>query len=193
MEIQIDRSIVGGLRIAAGAKISITDSIVDATRETDVALSALDDAGPAGALSIESSTVIGKVHTEEMTLASNSIFLADLASVEPAVRSEKKQTGCIRFCYLPWSAIVPRRHRCVPTNAEDIFRVRPEFTSTRYGDPGYGQLALATSIEIRTGAEDEGEIGAFHHLYQPQREANVRVRMKEYLRFGLEAGIYYVT
>lgn len=193
VEIQIDRSIVGGLRVAAGAKISITDSIVDATRETDVALAALDDAGPAGALSIESSTVIGKVRTEEITLASNSIFLADLASIEPAVRSERKQTGCIRFCYLPRSAIVPRRHRCVPTNAEDIFRVRPEFTSTRYGDPGYGQLALTTSIEIRTGADDEGEIGAFHHVYQPQREANVRMRMKEYLRFGLEAGIYYVT
>ena len=202
VEIQIERSIVGGLRVAAGAKITITDSIVDATHETGVAISALDDVGPAGALSIECSTVIGKVHTEEMILASNSIFHADLAPSDPwigagmpgtSVRSERKQNGCVRFCLIPWSAIVPRRHRCVPASAGDIFRVRTQFTSTSYGDPGYGQLALATAMEIRSGADDEAEMGVFHHLYQPQREANVRVRMKEYLRFGLKAGIYYVT
>lgn len=202
VEIQIERSIVGGLRVAAEARISIIDSIVDATQDTDVAISALDDVSPAGAISIERSTVIGKVHTQEMTLASNSIFYADLAAGDPwigvgkpgtAVRSERKQKGCVRFCFIPWSAIVPRRHRCAPASKEDIFRVQPQFTSTSYGDPGYGQLALATPMEISSGADDEAEMGVFHHLYQPQRKANVRVRMKEYLRFGLEAGIYYVT
>jgi hypothetical protein len=48
-------------------------------------------------------------------------------------------------------------------------------------------------MEIRNGAEDEAEIGAFHTLYQLQRDTNLRVRLKEYLRFGLEVGIFYVT
>ena len=43
------------------------------------------------------------------------------------------------------------------------------------------------------GADDEGEMGVFHDLYQPQREANLRVRLEEYLRFGLEAGIFYTS
>jgi hypothetical protein len=30
-------------------------------------------------------------------------------------------------------------------------------------------------------------------VYQPQREANLRVRLNEYLRFGLEAGVFYVS
>jgi hypothetical protein len=34
-------------------------------------------------------------------------------------------------------------------------------------------------------------MGAFHDLYQPQRETNLRIRLDEYLRFGLEAGIFY--
>jgi hypothetical protein len=34
-------------------------------------------------------------------------------------------------------------------------------------------------------------MGAFHHLYQPQRDTNVRVRLDEYLRVGLEAGIFH--
>jgi hypothetical protein len=36
-------------------------------------------------------------------------------------------------------------------------------------------------------------MGAFHDLYQPQRERNLRVRLDEYLRFGLEAGVFYET
>jgi hypothetical protein len=36
-------------------------------------------------------------------------------------------------------------------------------------------------------------MGVYHHLHQPQRETNLRVRLDEYLRFGLEAGISYAT
>jgi hypothetical protein len=32
-----------------------------------------------------------------------------------------------------------------------------------------------------------------HPLYQPQRETNLRIRLDEYLRFGLHEGIFYVT
>jgi len=30
-------------------------------------------------------------------------------------------------------------------------------------------------------------------LKQPQRESNLRIALDEYLRFGLEAGIFFVT
>jgi hypothetical protein len=69
----------------------------------------------------------------------------------------------------------------------------PHFTSLRYGDPGYAQLRGATDRVIREGAEDEGEIGVMHPLYQPQRETNLRIRLDEYLRFGLHAGFFYAT
>ena len=72
-------------------------------------------------------------------------------------------------------------------------RVRPQFTSLRYGDAGYCQLSRSCADEIRKGADDESEMGAFHDLYQPQRETDLRVRLDEYLRFSLEAGIIYVN
>ena len=43
------------------------------------------------------------------------------------------------------------------------------------------------------GAENGAEMGLFQSLGQAQCEANVRARMEEYLRFGLESGIFYVT
>ena len=42
-------------------------------------------------------------------------------------------------------------------------------------------------------AHDESEMGVMHDLYQPQRETNVRIRLDEYLRFGLKAGIFYAS
>jgi hypothetical protein len=36
-------------------------------------------------------------------------------------------------------------------------------------------------------------MGAFHGLYAPRRESNLRTRLDEYLRVGLEAGIIHAT
>ena len=154
-----------------------------------VAYAAPNSKGPGGTLRVENSTVIGRVHTGLMELASNSIFLSP-------VHCERLQQGCVRFSYLPPESRTPRRHRCRPQEpddrAEDV-SVRPRFTSLRFGDPGYGQLSPFCALEIRQGADDEAEMGAFHDLYQSQREANLRVRLEEYLRFGLEAGVFYAS
>jgi hypothetical protein len=70
---------------------------------------------------------------------------------------------------------------------------QPHFTSLRYGDAAYGQLRRVTDGAIRMGADDASEMGVLHDLYQPQREDNLRIRLEEYLRFGLRAGIFYAT
>jgi len=74
-----------------------------------------------------------------------------------------------------------------------VAQIVPAFTSLGYDQPGYGQLRISAPEQIRTGADDEAEMGAFHDLFQPQRESNLRTRLDEYLRFGLEAGVFYET
>jgi hypothetical protein len=134
-----------------------------------------------------------------MIEASNTIFQARAAAndANPApVEAERLQQGCVRFSYVPPASRVPRQYRCQPQPGDSqpqAARVRPLFTSLRYGDAGYCQLSTRCADEIRQGADDEAEMGAFHHLYQPQREANLRTRLDEYLRFGLEAGIFYAS
>ena len=74
-----------------------------------------------------------------------------------------------------------------------LSRLFPRFTSKIYGDPGYCQLSRDCAIQLYTGAEDGAEMGVFNFLKQPQREANLQASLEEYLRFGLEAGIFYMT
>src|SRR5262249_50379915 len=134
--------------------------------------------------------------TQTMQLASNSIFLAQLEDADfwsAPVISERLQEGCVRFCFVPGGSRLPRKFQCQPADQSQETRVRPIFNSLRYGDSGYAQLSLHCASEIREGAEDDAEMGAFHDLFQPQRISNLRTRLDEYLRFGLEAGIFLAS
>jgi len=193
--VEIDSCILGPIRAVAGAEVHISNSIVDASASSEIAFA--DPSDDAGApLRIENSTIIGKVFTETMKLASNTIFFSDLKAGDTwsaAVRAERLQEGCVRFSFVPPGSQLPRLHRCQPANAADAARVRPVFTSLRYGDAAYCQLSRACAVEITHGADDQVEMGAFHNLYQPRREENLRAALDEYLRFGLEAGIFYAS
>jgi hypothetical protein len=192
--VEIDHCILGGIRADANATVSISDSIVDAMAPTGVAYAAADGVAAGGEVQIVASTVIGKVHARILRLVSNSLLDARLAESDAwtvPVQAERRQEGCVRFSYLPLTSKTPRRHRCVPAAAADAARIRPQFTSERYGHPAYLQLSARTPIEIRNGADDESEMGTYHGLFGPQRETNLRIRLEEYLRFGLEAGVFY--
>jgi hypothetical protein len=88
---------------------------------------------------------------------------------------------------------VPRRYRCLPESADSPELAVPRFTSLRYGFASYAQLATSSGAQLLNGADNDGQPGAFNFLFQPQRETNLRVRLNEYLRVGLEAGIIYAS
>lgn len=220
--IEIDRSIIGSIQVnqdevkSEPLPIIIRDSIVDATNSD---LEAIDAPGCPVAharLTILRSTVLGRVMVHSIDLAENTIF-------NGIVTTARRQQGCVRFCYVTPRSRTPRRYNCQPDLVElaivqelqdraskngtsqptepeltaakqqEIDRVRPQFNSTRYSTPTYCQLSRTCAAEIKRGADDESEIGVFHNLYQPQREANLRARLDEYTPAGMETGIIYVN
>jgi hypothetical protein len=194
LQVDIDSSITGRLRLPDEMKsLVIRDSILDAFG--GMALSDPDGLW-ASPTTLQRSTVFGEIRVKELTLASEVIFMGN-------VDAKRQQVGCVRFSYVPEKSQTPRRYRCQPDLAlekvadTDKARVKallvPSFTSKDYGHPGYAQLGPSCAKEIRTGAEKGSEMGAFCKLMQPQRETNLLIRLEEYLPFGLEAGIIYVT
>lgn len=199
LEVDISSSISGKIRLPVAMRsLTIRDSIVDAFGGMAISsrnTGSSDLYGPP--TTIERTTILGKIYVKELMLASESIFSGRVEAV-------RRQSGCVRFSYLPDKiSKTPRRYRCQPDLAiagladfeEETVRARlaPSFTSKSYGSPGYCQLGQNCAHEIRTGAEDGSEMGAFCRLMQPQRETNLRIRLLEYLPFGLEAGIIYIT
>ncbi len=196
--VELDSCIVGGVRIHVDAEFSALNSIIDAGAD-GIAYASLDGATGGGTLCLDQCTVLGKVHARVIERASNTIFLARVtAGDDPAdwpgpVLADRKQAGCIRFSYLPAGSRTPRRYRCQPERESDADRLRPVLTSSRYSDPGYCQLDRRTPDEIYRGADDESEMGVLHDRYQPQREHYLISRLDDYLRFGLEAGIFFAS
>jgi hypothetical protein len=208
VSVELESCISGPIGAVDGAHVLVRNTIVDSGSDTGVAygdISVFDVSSPPGSdlfgesgapLRVVNSTIIGKINTLTMELASNAIFLADLkpGDVWPApIYAERLQAGCVRFSYVPPGSRLPRLYRCQPADVADATRLRPVLTSLRYGDAGYCQLSQICAVEIRQGADDQAEMGAFHDLYQPQREANLNSSLGEYLRFGLEAGVFFAS
>jgi hypothetical protein len=192
--VTLEDCITGPVLLHDDATLHAQGCIVDACADDGVALDGLAAGAPAGELVLQACTVVGQVHTRLMRLASNCLFVSRLSAADPwpaPVWAERRQEGCVRFSFVPEGSLVPRRHRCLP-DAEHP-DVLPHFTSLRYADPGYAQLRSATDLVLREGADDGSEMGAMQVLHQPQREVNLRLRLDEYLRFGLHAGFFYVT
>jgi len=213
--IAIERSILGAIQVERDEvkedplRLSISDSILDATSPERVALGAYGKLCAYATLSVRRSTVFGQIQAYMIELAEDSILVGVILAC-------RRQQGCMRFCYVVPGSRTPRRYECQPDlveqavanlfakgdrtaaerdavlNAERL-RVEPEFDSTRYGTPTYCRLAATCAVEITAGADDESEIGVFHDLYQPQRAANLRQRLDEYTPAGTDAGIIYAS
>jgi hypothetical protein len=205
--VTLDHCIVGPVVAVEGAEVSANDSVIDAPAADEIAYCGRvgpgtvtnandrktgDGLAAGGHLTLEACTVLGKVHAEQLDV-SNSLLLAEPAGGgdpwDGPIWAERRQVGCIRFSFVPPGSRTPRRFQCAGADPAQ----RPNHTSLRYGDPGYMQLRRSTNPAIRNGASDESEMGVTHELYAPQRESNLRIRLDEYLRFGLEAGIFYAT
>jgi hypothetical protein len=210
----IERSIIGPIRVSEEdiktdpVAVEISDSIVDATDPQDVALAARDEELRAwAALRMVRTTVFGQLRVHEIDRLENSIVMG-------RIDVGRRQTGCVRFSYVPHGSRTPRRYHCQPDLVDEAVetrlrngelspneahelreaerqRVRPQFNGIRYGTATYCQLADDCAPEINRGADDESEMGVFHDLYQPQREANLQARLDDYVPIGMDAGIIH--
>jgi len=198
----IERSIIGSIQVSVSetqqepVSISLSDSIVDATSNDRPALESPTSTSLAYArVTARRCTFFGTVSAHAIDLAENCLFCG-------TVTVGRRQEGCVRFSYVPFGSRTPHRFRCQPDgvtsetgpdNAEnERRRVSPRFTSTRYGSPAYAQLAYDCAPEITGGAEDESEMGAFHDLYAPQREALLRERLADCTPEDRDAGLIFI-
>ena len=185
-------------------RVRISDSILDGAKPEYEVFGAPGCPVAHAVLTVLRSTVIGQIQAHAIELGGNSIFYGKITVA-------RRQIGCLRFCYVWPESRTPKRYNCQPDlvwkpiieeypseadrekrnlmQKQEETRIRPKFNSLRYGTPEYCQLADDCAEEIKQGADDESEMGVFQDLYQPQRMANLRVRLDEYLPARMDIGI----
>ncbi|QBR01438.1 hypothetical protein [Paraburkholderia pallida] len=206
----IANALCAALHVDERVTISVTDSAVDGGADTAPAIAGADGTSPCGEVDLAATTVLGTIAARETSLIENSI-------VTGVATFERTQGGCVRYSYVPPGSLTPQRFRCQPDlaiaaalaaasaaapldsateqaiTAQEALRVEPVFVSRQAGAGGYLQLADSGPAELAQGAESGDEMGLFHGMYNVRREANLRFRLTEYLRIGLEAGVIHAS
>jgi hypothetical protein len=191
----LTRVITGAIALPASCSVRVSASIIDAGSPDGPAYAGSDLASPGAALHIEDSTVIGKVRTQILRLASNTIFDARLGQGDPwqaPVWASRRQVGCVRFCWVPWNSLTPRRYECLPPDALTQATLQPTFITLRFGQPGYCLLSGDVPLAIWKGADNGSQIGVYLGIQETEAVTNVQIRSVEYLPANLERGVFLI-
>lgn len=154
-----------------------------------VALSAAALAFPEGTVTLDCVTVIGRAFVHR--LQASDTILGDFTVAEDS------QDGCVRFSAVSTGSKVPRQY-CSVTIATGAAL----FTSSAFGEPGYGQLletadraivAGAAGATVTAGAETGSEMGAYSSELAPIKERGLLIKYGEYMPLGLTPVVVHVT
>ena len=178
--IELIGCISGPILTDPGSQLRLTNCIIDAAATTAPALGGASVAGPAGAVWLFNCTLRGSVAVSLLALASNCIFLG-------GIMASQRQNGILRFCCTPAGTTGPRQYSCV---AADPDGMAPQFLSFQPGSVDYARLAQSNPAAILNGADDGGQIGAYHDALDTPLADGLSVRLAEYTPFSLQSGVF---
>jgi hypothetical protein len=168
--VEVTRCLMAGLDLSGPGSLRISDSVIDAGHTPGaVALQAAD-----GEIHLDRSTVFGEVDCRVLH-ASETIF-------ENTVTVTDRFHGCVRYSRVTGDSVLPRIHRVVKD-------VALKFVSLDRHNPAHARLVADADRRILAGAEDGGEMGAFHEFQLALRYEGYRRRLEESTPAGLMTGI----
>lgn len=151
--------------------IGSLENVLPSLALTDSLLESIDDTG-VGVCRLEYCTVLKQTacHTLE---ASDCILLeADIATLNKLF---------LRYSCVPWlppGVVDPNNGQA---HEVTITRVPPLFLNETFGDPACAVLHPVTDDSVRLGAEDGGELGAYHHRRFVLREVAAIDKLRDFL------------
>lgn len=145
---------------------------------------------PRGQVQLEYCTVLERLLAEHLTLS-------DAILMKPPRKDRVDQDvpaqGCIRFSRLP---NLPDSQWLADGQPSQLQRSRrscthrqPLFINTHFGSPGCGVLDWRCAPEIQSGAEDGGEMGAYHDARHHLAWQAMQEKLVNYLPLGQEAAL----
>jgi len=172
----VDACVLASIRLdgaAAGIeRILIRDSIVHARETGEVAIDART-----ALVRMARTTVIAPA-IDALAIRAEQLDVTD-SLIAGVAKAANTQAGCFRFSARHPDSLVPRAYRS--HTVHDMGRL---FASRRFGDWRYALLSEAAPAEVRRGAENGSEMGAFCGALVPIRHDSLAVKVDEYMPFG---------
>jgi hypothetical protein len=175
-ELVIERCILPSVRVqganAGIDRITISDSIVDATQPGSVGIAAARSEMNMSRCTLIAAT-LGTLCLDVEKLDATDTLVAGLADVTDL------QSGCFRFSARAAGSRVPH-----PYESHVLDELERLFVSRRFGDPACATLSPRAPAPLHNGSEEGSEIGAFCGERGPIKFDSLRTKVEEYLPFG---------
>lgn len=149
------------------------------------------EVGDGGMSRLEYCTIMGE-------FTSGSVQASDCIFAGPVTAKKYSELNCIRYSRIHPKSTVPMPLGLdmfkitsntveMPIFAKKIEEIKGSIVirPLEFGKPGYGVLHPAAPESIRSGAEDGGEMGAYHHLKYCQYDVAVLKKLENYLPVGM--------
>ncbi|MBP8132844.1 MAG: hypothetical protein KAY13_01105 [Zoogloea sp.] len=173
--------------------------IHDTSGQTSAALTARNSLfmrlfAPTNMATLEYVTVLDRLVVERLN-ASDCLLIPPLRKDPMTADTDVPRAGCIRFSRIDHPPTLPSDPQWIPPGqpsalkvfADSCTKLTPIFWNTRFGSPGCGVLHPQSDKTLRFGAEDGGEMGAYHDFAYTLREQAVMEKLKDTLPVGIEA------
>ena len=168
----IENSILSSILINGSSlldeSLCISDSILQSGNNAAIRVST-------GITKIQRTTVLGDVVVHR--LYSSDSIMTGLVIVTD------NQHGCFRFSAAPAASILPGPYESLLFDIMDSTDYW--FTSEIFGHPGFGQLSVAAPKVLYRGGENGAEMGAFNNLINAIKLDGLKIKIEEYMPFGL--------
>jgi len=200
--LSFERCVCGPVRLgpaaAGGAgvtgRLCVTGSVLTSDGDPSEALTA-----PQLDVELREVTVLGPSSMRSLS-ATDVVFAAP-------VTVTRRQSGCVRYSFVPAGSAVPRTFRCQPALAlaaardaagraltvdeADTVRLgaEPVFLDLDPAEPTFAMLHPLCPDGIRSGGEDDAEMGVFARAAFGVAVSNTRALFEEFLPVALEAAV----
>jgi hypothetical protein len=192
---RLEDSIVSGAVVLRSGRVEIRRSAItwlgtyawnETVPDADVRDSLLGTVDAGHRVRFIGSTVLGTLKAGRCQ-ASDSIFVGEvtLTGTRPATSpGAGERFHCFRYSRLPPE---PLKTALAHQEAYQCVSDKPLFFSSELGKVMCGVLRPESPASLLEGAEDGGEMGAYHHLRHVLRDQAVLARVREFLPAGMDA------
>ena len=208
--VRVERCLLGPVRVGPSddehpgdtdpGTLTVVDSVLDAHDADRRAVFGWRERPANVVLGLNQCTVLGSLSVRAVDSVRNCLVTGSLECAH-------RQGGTVEHTYLGQPSRTPRRVHCQPDDAllrgaasfppvaEETVLVRlvPSFDSTDLGHAAYARMTLDAPVELRTGAEDGGELGALHDQWEAARAALLRRHLAALAPAGVDIDVRFAT
>jgi hypothetical protein len=177
IQVLIERSVTGALKLAGAGSLKVLDSVIDAAGGRAIEV----EQGMCELARVTVLAVEEDLTDEPPTGVIVGVLEATEVIFQSRVQVLDRFHGCIRYSRVAPGSVLPRRHRVVETEARLLSRDRH--------DPAHARLPADAPRELLRGAEDGSELGAFHDVRLAQRYEAVIRRLGDFTPAGVLTGV----